>query len=400
MSDTPKVVFKTGSRPGIIILALILMIPALAAFFTDHEARSSWENRPLASWSSVREAESAKQLFSSLEDYLDDHIGFALALNRIYRQVQFYLFADSPIANVNLGEDDFVFLNAHGVNHPYAQLVQLCEPRPYQVTRSKKAIETLAHVLAERQIRMTFAVVPSKPVLYPDRLPDTVPRHIREACLGLNPEDNIPGQLVQRLRAAPLQVYYPVETMIALRDEKEFYPPQNFHANSMINHVFAQGLLLELGIEPGNQYSDGAHLTKIKADMTMLGFEREATAWSYPYFAYQVEKQFQEPQWVLKTYERAQDFFTYTTGNPASGRTAILLSNSFGAYIAPHLAPGFKTLYHINLVNLRAGEARPFFEDLIAKTRPTEVIYLLHDGALPNQQLEMLANGIKPLQKP
>jgi len=389
-----KVTFLPGSKPGIALLALLLMLPALAAFFTDHDARSLWEKRQLTTWSTVVDAESAKQFFSGLEDYLDDHIGFALELNRSYRQVQFYLFGDSPVANVDIGEDGFVFLNAQPIDKPFSQITKLCMPRPRQVDITQKAIEQLAAVVTGRQINMTFAVVPSKLLLYADRLPNTVPKSIREACINLDPQDSLPGQLVRRAVNVSYRVYYPIEHMLELRDEDAFYPPQNFHANSRINHEFGRGLLQQLGIEPGTKYSDGAYLAEVKADITMLGFTRSINTWRYPYQDYKVKKMLRKPEWVSQYYAKARDFSMYSTSNPASERTAVVLSNSFGAYIAPHLAPGFKTTYHINLLTLAEDETVPFFEALLARTQPTDVIYLVHDGALPNQPLQRLARKI------
>ena len=75
-----KVAFGPGSRAGIATVAVLLLVPAIAALFTDHEARSNWEKRPLASWHSVVTADGMKSRFARLEDYINDHIGFALTL--------------------------------------------------------------------------------------------------------------------------------------------------------------------------------------------------------------------------------------------------------------------------------------------------------------------------------
>jgi hypothetical protein len=387
--------FRPGTRLGICLLALLFFLPSLAAFFTNDEARAKWEKRELATLETAREAGSAKQFFARLDSYLDDHIGFALELNRIYRQVQFYIFKDSPVVNVDVGEDGFVFLNSHATVRPHSELTKLCLRRPILVAQVRETLEILAASLADQRINMTLALVPSKLVLYPDRLPDTVPRKLRAACSEINPQDTVAGQLAHTAVGAAYQVYYPVSQMLALRDEPAFYPPQNFHANSRLNHEFAKGFLAHMGVDPGENYSNGAYLARIRADLPVLGFSRWIDAWKYRYPTYKITRAIRQPDWVLKYYSRVPDFSTYSAANPLSERTVVLLSNSFGAYIAPHLAPGFKTLYHVNVSNLSGQEARIFFEELMARTGASDFIYLVHDAGLPNRAMTRLARSLR-----
>jgi hypothetical protein len=78
---------------------------------------------------------------------------------------------------------------------------------------------------------------------------------------------------------------------------------------------------------------------------------------------------------------------------PASGRSALLLSNSFGAFVAPHLAPGFKSLTHVNLNALQEAEAEVFLQQLMERVKPDDVIVLFHDGGIPSVPLLMLARA-------
>lgn len=388
-----EVGFGVRTRLLIVCVALVLLLPAVAGFFTNHKARQNWEKRELASLPEATQLRSSKAFFKSLEAFIDDHIGFATPLNRIYRQVQFYLFKDSPVASVDVGEDGFVFLNSHDVSRPHTAISRLCIPNAVQMRRTAAAMQGFASLVRAQGLSVSYAIVPSKVLLYPEKLPMTVPARFRKACLSLDPGQSAAGQLRDGATGEGYRVYYPFETLFALRDQPAFYPPENFHAASMINHEFARGLLETLGIDPGPAYANGARLEVIRADMDLIGFKRKAQAWIYPYSDYEIVFRHRQPEWVRDHYAKARDFGIFTTAKPASTRSALLLSNSFGKYIAPHLAAGFKTLHHINLNALKPTDAREFLRQLLDQVELDDVIYLIHDGGIPNAPLKMLAES-------
>ena len=390
-----KVAFGPGSRAGIATVAVLLLVPAIAALFTDHEARSNWEKRPLTSWHSVVTAGGMKSRFARLEDYINDHIGFALTLNRFYRQTQFYLFGDSPVANVNVGKDGFLFVNSHSPDKPYIAIERLCEPNKVRTDRVRADMTAVAKFAAERNISTTLAVIPSKLLLYSDRLPATVPRELRKACRDLNPWNTVAGVLASEPASGPYKVYYPFDKMVTMRDREAFYPPGNFHANSMINHEFSRGLLSQLGIDLGDNYPSRPRLGQINSDLTMLGFGRRISAWKYGYKKNRLKWRRQQPEWIRDYYTNARDFKRYTAENPLSPRRALVLSNSFGAYIVGHLAPGFSELYHININHLKAGEANLFLTTVLDRVRPNDLLYIVHDAGLPSTPFTELAKSLK-----
>ncbi|MFK8041444.1 hypothetical protein, partial [Congregibacter sp.] len=297
-TETETVGFGSRTRLAIAAVALVFLLPAVAGFFTDHKARQNWEKRELAAFPDVRQAESAKTFFPELESFVNDHIGFAMSLNKTYRMLQFYLFGDSPVANVDVGEDGFVFFNAHSAARPHAALRKSCIARMPQVKSVELAMEQFGSSVRRRGASISYALVPSKPLLYPDRLPRTVPAPVRRACTSLDPMLSTAGLLKSRSEGKDYLIHFPVEELLELRDEPAFYPPGNFHSASMINHVFAKGLLRSLGIEPGDSYSKGARLGEIGADMRVMGFTRRVEAWRYPYADYGVKVSRAKPEWV------------------------------------------------------------------------------------------------------
>ncbi|MBT3831582.1 MAG: hypothetical protein HOB98_17935 [Gammaproteobacteria bacterium] len=58
---------------------------------------------------------------------------------------------------------------------------------------------------------------------------------------------------------------------------------------------------------------------------------------------------------------------------------ALLITDSFGIYTAEHLAPGFKTLIHVNVTDLKEGEMSNFYGEMIDKIAPDRILFLFND---------------------
>ncbi len=378
------------------LLGLILALPLIASFFTDHEERREWENRVLADTETISSATSAAELFPALESYLEDHMGFALTLNKSYRRLKYYVFRDSPVANISLGPDGFVFLTSYFPNSNMTVLHKICGPNPDLTAEAVVLVTRISTAMVDYDVNVTFAIVPSKPLLYADKLPASVPAELRESCLNTKPEDTVAGHVLADSHDKLHKVYYPMEQLLEKRNEPEFYPPGNFHPNSKLNHVFARGLLTQLGLEPRADFGSSGKLQTIRADLPAIGFNRDALAWQYTYPEYGVVSARHYPKWIKKHNPKAQDYGNFATQNPMSQAKVLILSNSFGAFIAPHLAPGFRSIIQVNTNNLKKQETLPFFEQAMNQIQPDEVIFLLHDSALPNFFLRTLADALDP----
>jgi hypothetical protein len=393
---TRQVRFTAKSSLILLAVGFLLLTPSIAGFFTDHESRSRWEKRELAKLDQALLAERPKEIFSALDAFIDDHIGFARSMNKFYRQLQFYLFGDSPIPNVSVDGNGFVFVNAFSTNNPHLRFEKTCRPTPESVANARHNIERMFKATDSAELTLTYAVVPSKPLLYADRLPKTVPVAIRKSCRSLAREQSLAGQLASTFRHRPYQFHFPLAEMIKHRQEPAFYPPENFHANSLLNHLFADSLLRTMGIDPGPAFSEGAELQAIRADITMLGFKREALAWTYPYSSYQVDSQRRQPQWIRTYFKSARDFGLFETTKPASDRVALVLSNSFGKYLSPHIAPGFRKLHHISLNDIKLKEIQKGLSAVLARLKPSDLIILVHDGGVMEQKLMAVSEHLKP----
>lgn len=383
------------AKAAMFAVSLLLISPVLTGLMSDHENRSEREKRILASFPSIAKSVSVSGYFQAMAAFIDDHIGFVGPVNETYRKAQFYLFRDSPVANVDIGRDGFVFLNSHFPDKPYNRYRLNCEPDPATVRTTIFTLERLERAAMAAGLELTIALLPSKVLLYPERLPHTVPMHLRRACRALAPEDTLPALVEQGLKRSRSSFFFPFEELARHKDEPDFYPPGNFHANSQASHLFAQRMLEWMGNDPGPAFDRGGKTTAITADLDMLGFRREITAWTYPYESFGVKAYRRQPDWVRDYFPNTADFGMFMTAFPSSAKTGLLLTNSFGKYLAPHLAPGFKRLFHVNLNHVASSEIEARFESLVERTGASDLVILVQDAALPLTKLNVVAAAME-----
>jgi hypothetical protein len=385
---------KPPAALATLVLAAILAIPAIATFSTDHLARSSWEKRPLAEFPSLSDRRK-KSYFEELENFINDHIGLALEFNQLYRKLKYYVFRDSPVANVVAGKNGFMFLGSHDANNPHRIFDTMCrEQTPVAVQQMiRRGVGSIAVGIFALNMRPSFGILPSKPVVYPQQLPRQLPQRYRDSCLAYSQRPNLPTTLA---RDWPAYIHYPLQNFIELRDQPYFYPPQNFHAQGYSAHEFARSFLATMGIELDSRFDSAREQQLVMADLELAGFTQEINIWRYPYAEYGVIKHEGQPELVRRFYPRVEDFAHFKTAHPASNRVVLLLTNSFGEFMAPHLAPGFKDLYYININELAPENTQPLLTALFAQGGITDFVYLVHDEGLMNGfKLDQLTLGLR-----
>lgn len=389
-----------GARALILLIAVALSIPAIAMLWTDDAERSRWENRELVAFPRLLDASPEQPgFFVGLEDWLDDHFGFALVLNRIYRKLVFYVFADPPSPRVSLGRDGFVFLNSFHADQAFAVLSELCyltERHAYPREDAAAWIRVLRRFQGPGR-RVVLAIAPTKPVVYPDRLPDSVPRAIRQACMGYRQDGPALTRLSGEAAALGLDVVYPLERFVARRLDDNFYPRESFHFSGLSAHLFAGQLLHVVGIEPGKNWRKEIDAEKRHADLAaIIGFDREIRATGFDYSAFGVQARVMRPEFISACYPRVPEFGTFETRNPITEHSALILSDSFGVFTARHLAPAYRTLTWINISELQHADVTAFFGTCLKKIDAEHLFFVFHDGGVlwSGKKLDRMLSGM------
>ncbi|KAA9131374.1 hypothetical protein F3N42_08615 [Marinihelvus fidelis] len=390
----PRCTFRPAAMAGLLALAAILAIPLVVSAFTDHAGRSLAEQRTLAPLPMLQTGPGLAGYFDAWETFIDDHIGLAGPLNVLYRKGLFYVFRDSPVANVDRGDDGFIFLNSHFRDRPHGRYDYVCRPNTVIARNTAGVLKRIEQASRQAGIELTVATMPSKVLLYPDRIPASVPADIRQACAQLAAEDSLPEMTMAQLDTPGLRYVFPLQPIMERRDEPDFYPPGNFHANSQSSHVFARAVLEAMDIPPGQAFDSGAQPETISHDMHFLGFDRQVTVWRYPYAAFDVTEQLRQPAWVGELFPNVDQYRMYETARPASERVALVLSNSFGDYMSRDLAPGFRRLYQVNMNHMQPDEITAGVKQMIDRLQPNDLVLLAHDGGLPVIKLNRIAPAL------
>lgn len=374
------------SRILVLVVAVFLLLPVIGGLFIDHGDRSRFENRTLAQFPSLSELIAPNRFFAKFDKFTGDHLGFAVFFNRIYAKSSCFAFKRGIVENVSVTQNGFVFLTSHFADSHNDAIEQLCLPAPDPET-TRQYYSALRHLdtgINSFGHRMIFGVAITKPVLYPEQLPEDIGPDIKRRCRMFF-SNNIIKTIREKAGEDGIIFHYPFGSFMAHRDIPHFYPKENFHWNGYSAHLFSYTLFKKLGVENGVSDS-GKCLSTTEADLKIMGFERDITVWSYPYDAYCIEGGAGDPRlhYMKKYYSRMNDFSYYETENPLQKKDAILISDSFGKFTAKHLARGYATLRHFNVSHLLEEEKVDFFQHVLTLNRGMDIIFLFFDGTVVN----------------
>jgi hypothetical protein len=380
-----KTSFGWPARLLIALLFCLLSLPAAIGFvWNDAASLQKLENRKMATMPDRAQfRKDPARYIKSVDNYLKDRVGLRRTANELYRKLRYYVLKDPPLPNVSIGQDGFVFMNSHRVNQPNFVFDLLCGQ---QIKPTAKLFEEMDRTFASANsyyadlgYKVTFAAAPTNVALYPDKLPLAVEKKYRDACRAYPTSDHLLAQM-DRLGKSDgrYTIYYPLALFQAHRDEPYFYPKEKWHWSGRSAFLFARDLLVQSGMMETLKVDDPAVVGTVSDDLTMFfGFSREVQAMTYPYANF--ETTVVEPPWTGALVKNG-GLLHFTTKNSLSGKRALLMSNSFGIELAPHLAKGFSELYFFNLNHVKPEEEERFFAGIVEKTRPNH-IYILFDDA-------------------
>lgn len=382
----PNTPFRLFGCAPLLLAALVclLALPGLIGFLhSNARAIQEGENRgmaprpPFKLW-----RENAPEFIRAWENRLKDSVGFRLQANALYRKLRHYIFRDPPLINVTIGGKGHVFLNAPQTV-PYvffdALCVQAADPSP-ELTAELDAVMAAATRFFDRYGGKTlFAFVPGSPALYADRLPLGVPPALRRACLDYPKRDHLIARLTRLGESSGrYRLFYPYDLFNAHKDEKHFWPKERFHWAGRSTYLFARHLLRDSGAAPAAGLDDPAEPGPVPDDIVpFFGFSRPIVGWIYPY-ADQPARELGVP-WITEL-GRPEMLRHVVTQNSLSDRTALMIANSFGDALRPHLARGFAHLYALDTNFLDRERGATVFAAVAERIRPDYVFFVYDDA--------------------
>lgn len=380
-----------GHAPLLIaLLVCLLALPTvLGLVHSNAAAIRRQENRRMAVRPPLQMLRSNPQAFiKGLESWMKDGIGLRPLGNTLYRKCRYAILRDPPLPNITLGQDGHIFFNSPNSN-PYAYFKALClqqgKPGPELVQRLDATFSAASRVFQRQGARVIFAIAPTTLPLYADKLPPSVPLALRQACIAYPNQDFLLARLKRQGAATGrYQVFYPLELFQAYKADANFYPQKNYHWEGKSVYLFTRHLLKACGAVDHLQLDDASRLGRSKVDIAgFFGFVIPIQVYLYPYAGQPAQEM---PDSLLQDFGSRQMLFHTVTDNSLTDRTALLIANSFGTKLQPHLARGFRHLYFLNtnLIPEPGQERTAVFATIARMLRPDYVFFVVDDSNVTN----------------
>lgn len=379
--------FRLHGQASLVIALVVclLSVPAIIGWERSNaRATRELENRNMAAMPELLLLrKNAPEYIKAMDAYLKDTVGFRIQANALYRKLRYFVFRDPPMPNITIGRDGHVFLNSPRPTSPYAFFESLCvrqgDPSLKELDLLDSVMARISTYLQGQGIQATFAIAPSTLSLYADKLPLQVSPLYRKACLAYPEQDHLLARLQrQGMASRRYQLFYPYDLFAAHKDEKGFYPKERYHWEGKSAYLFARHLTLASGAIDTLIADDAAELSVVPDDITtFFGFARTIKAYVYPYAGQMIIKM--DPQRWLKEFSAQVRLNHIKAESSLSSKSVLMIANSFGLSLAPHLARCFEHVYFLDLNSIQEHEQRAVFAALIKRIRPDYVFFVFDD---------------------
>jgi len=327
--------------------------------------------------------------------WLRDHFGFRATLVRVNAELRYALFQDASTGQVLFGKGNRLFLSGRDESHPYSIIAYLCGIHVSAATVDAAAvgIRTLLRAADPDAPASLFVVVPSAPILYAEDLPDWLSRQCgRPTTIE---------RIVQQVDADPAlaaRVIYPIDTLVAAKQTGRVIPLYNFHwsgwgasvtAAMLAENVLGLHRFINIPVAEQMAASDLSNMVPglILNDVVIVP-DYAAANLVYCYARPECLPELGAPiATVIGDYSR-------TLSPRAGSRRLLLLTDSYGAFVAPWFAAWFGEVRHIStnaIGRLSAADRAGLREFLFRRYRPDNVIFLYHDSAMKDAPEQVAA---------
>jgi hypothetical protein len=385
----PGIVRRLTSWATVLVTSSLLAMP-LAAQLTGYQGGGfTLENRALAPEPGWPHDRAELLALPHLTDaWLSDHFGFRETLVHANTRLRYALFHEAPTRRVLFGKRNRLFLSGTDETHPYSIITWLCgiDVTEGTLTATEAGIRTLLRASAADAPGALFVAIPSAPVLYAEDLPDWLAPH----CQGPSPI----ARVIRRMDDDPAlaeRVIYPIQALIAAKQTGRVIPRYNFHwsgrgARAVAAMIAEQMLLLNRDItipivEPVAASDLSNMVSGLDLRDRIVVPDYPATDLMYCYARPECMPEL-APAIAATVADQSRII------SPRAGsRRLLLLSDSYGVFIAPWFAAWFGEVRHLStnaIGRLSADDRALLREFLFHKYRPDNVIFLYHDSAVAN----------------
>jgi hypothetical protein len=158
----------------VILVGLILWFPILGQWLGEESRISEMEQRLLAPLPSPGgDWRSWLALPEDTGRWFDDHLGFRQQLIHTHARAMIRLFGKSPSEKLILGREGWLFFGDKNAIDHYRGVAPLSD---FELSRWQRVLEKRRDALAQRGVRYLLVLVPDKNLIYPEYMPENLPR--------------------------------------------------------------------------------------------------------------------------------------------------------------------------------------------------------------------------------
>ncbi len=362
----------------ILVCALPLVLNLADAARRTGPVVSETENRVLAQWPAPgRTLEGWRAFPAAAERYYDDHLGLRTWMLRGHSALEIGVFGTSPSDKLIVGKAGWFFFGDEQSIAHYRGVAPLSQA---QLAHWAKVLVGRRDFLAEQGIPFVLVLVPEKNLVYPEFMPDTLPRFSVQAPLD---------QLVAHLRArTDLDVVDLRAPLLRAKERRRVYHKTDNHWNDLgayagyrqIHQALARALpdfarREPVAARPGRHVSAGLGLTRIVGLSPWIHEERLDMVPISP--RHEVAREHRD-----RYDERVRRQQPIALGRPNSGLPrAVMFRDSFANALIPYLSEDFERILYV--------WDRDVLPEVVRRERPDVVIQQIVSRFLSRRPLSI-----------
>jgi hypothetical protein len=363
------------------LVAAVLCLPMLIELFATTGLRPGENRAPVPPPLMPKTLAEVALWPAKADAYLKDYFGLRSLLVDLHDQILFHIFGAFNSSQVLSGRRGRIFLASHSAatDTQYSLIQTSCGfgiPQPEMDAAIKGWAEVLRRATARSQ-DARLIIVPSAAALYPEQLPTWL---FRQCEHGVRPAEAIARGLPPFLQPRLTDPFPIMKNM-----HQPAIPVYNFHWDGRGPKEVAEWLS-ENVLGRHRAFALTGDIVHKPSDLT--GFF-PGVRLDNEVFEPNVEAAHVTACYGSSCFPRLgsagailEDMRRYH-GPAAEGRL-LLITDSFGAFVASDLTPYFRDVWQTSINNihlLTPAQKAQFRETFLAEYRPETVLLLFHDGA-------------------
>lgn len=182
---------------------------------------------------------------SEVEVFFNDHFGMRRELINLRNTIEILIFRKSPISDVIIGEDDWLYYTGDQTSEDFAGRLLM---GPEELERWRNMITHRRDWLADRGITYLFLIAPNKQTIYPEHLPFYAQqRGVTRAM-----------QLAEYFRGTDIEanVLFAADPLLLAKNEATLFLLRDSHWNYYGAHVAFQAVMDRLRYLSKEEFDD------------------------------------------------------------------------------------------------------------------------------------------------